>query len=548
MADDGYIQSIDELAERELAAMKPASAKPSRAKKSGRVGATDSEGKPRKQSDILVDIGRTHELFHDAGRTAYALTGNAVYMVDSGGYREVLAEQFLCVTGKGANRNAIGDATATLSSLAKFRGTCHPVWLRVAADGDNVVIDTGEADGSVIIVTASGVRAESVSPVRFRRSGGMLALPRLADPDFSLIWRYLNVSEDYRPLIAAFLLAVFRPSGPYPHLFLDGEQGSGKSTFTKVIRRLTDPSAAPLRAPPKDVRDLLVGALNGWVLALDNLSFMTPQMSDALCRLATGGAISERALYTNTDEVLVEVQRPCIVNGIEDVATRPDLAERGLHVELEMIRDRKAEGTIWRDFDADAPAIFSGLLHGLSQSIRTHRDIDLGRLPRMADFAKWAAAGMEPLGFTADQFMTAYRANIETGLSAGIESSIVGRALMSFIRSRGQWTGTAADLLTALSMSVDESTTRSPSWPKSPRGLSGSVTRLAPALRHHGITVDRPSRSGDSRLWALCNRPIQPSQPSQPSFAGDGHDGHDGQNPVLHDDPAEAYRRAKEGE
>jgi hypothetical protein len=272
---------------------------------------------------------------------------------------------------------------------------------------------------------------------------------------------------------------------------------------------------------------------------------MTPQMSDALCRLATGGAISERALYTNTDEVLVEVQRPCIVNGIEDVATRPDLAERGLHVELEMIRDRKAEGTIWRDFDADAPAIFSGLLHGLSQSIRMHRNIDLGRLPRMADFAKWAAAGMEPLGFTADQFMTAYRANIETGLSAGIESSVVGRALMSFIRSHGQWTGTAAELLAALSASVDESTTRSPSWPKSPRGLSGAITRLAPALRHHGITVDRPARSGDSRSWALCNHPIQPSQPS---FAGDGHDGHDGQNPVLHDDPAEAYRRAKEGE
>lgn len=64
------------------------------------------------------------------------------------------------------------------------------------------------------------------------------------------------------------------------------------------------------------------------VLALDNLSGLDHRLPDALCRLAAGGALSGRKLYTDSDETLIEVQRPVILNGIDDLATRPDLAER----------------------------------------------------------------------------------------------------------------------------------------------------------------------------------------------------------------------------
>ncbi len=550
-ATNRHVANLDEQAERDLARVDKARRVPPTLMRSepDDIAPTDSEGKPRKQADVLVDIGRAHELFHDPGKIAYANVGGRVYAVESPRYREVLAERFLSVTGKGANRNSIGDAIATLASLAKFRGCCHRVWLRTAADGENVVFDT--CDEAVIVVTADGIRTQCQPSVRFRRSDGMLALPKLAEPNFSRLWRYLNVCEEHRPLVAGFLLASLRPTGPFPILFLGGEQGTGKSTATRVLRRIIDPSTAPLRAPPKDVRDLLVGALNGRLLALDNLSYLTPQMSDALCRLATGGAISERLLYTNTEEVLIEVQCPVIVNGIEDVATRPDLAERGLHIELEMIRNRQAEDDFWRAFDADLPAIFTGLLHGLAKAIRDHRDIRIGPLPRMADFAKWAAAGMEPLGFTADDFMRSYRANLETGLSAGIESSAVGRALLGFVRNRGTWTGTAGDLLVALSRSVDESEARSQSWPRSPRALSGIVMRLGPALRHHGIDIERLNRSGNARTLTLCSRADAPSRPSQPSSLSDGGDEHDGRNRALHEVAgcsADDYRRARDAE
>jgi len=480
-----------------------------------------SEGRPRKQVDILVDIGQQHLLFHDRSGMAYAqieIDGHCeVYSIESTAYREVLAERYLYATDRGCNRNSTGDAIATLTSVAKFRGPVADVWLRVAyldSSKEEIVIDMGRRDWRCIVVTAEGWNW-CASPPNFRRAGAPLALPEPAEPNFSLLWKYANVRIEDRPLLAAFLLATLRPTGPYPQLHLTGEQGTGKSTLARVIRALTDPSSSPLRAPPKEVRDLLVGALNGWVLSLDNLSYVTPSLSDALCRLSTGGAISERALYTNTDEVLVEVQRPVIINGIEDLAHRPDLAERALHVELALIQNRQPESIFWRDFYLDAPAIFAGLLDGMSQALRDHASVRIERLPRMADFAIWSAAGMPALGFTSEAFLHSYRTNQSDGMAQGVDSSPVGVALLAMMQTRPSgWTGSAGDLLSFLGTKVSESVTRAQRWPRTPRALAGALKRLAPALRVHGIDVGSTERTAHARGVTLQWLPERPSQPS----------------------------------
>src|SRR5256886_5689169 len=122
----------------------------------------------------------------------------------------------------------------------------------------------------------------------------MLALPvPLPGGALDDLRPFLNVADDgdYR-LLVTWLLAALRPRGPYPVLVLHGEQGSAKSTTARVLRMLIDPNGAPLRAEPHDDRDLMIAATNGWIVALDNLSHLPPWLSDALCRLATGGAFA----------------------------------------------------------------------------------------------------------------------------------------------------------------------------------------------------------------------------------------------------------------
>jgi hypothetical protein len=121
-----------------------------------------------------------------------------------------------------------------------------------------------------------------------------------------------------------------------------------------VLRSLVDPSAVPLRTQPRKEEDLIIAAHNSWLIALDNLSGLAPWLSDGLCRIATGGGFGTRELYTNKDESLIDVQRPTILNGIDDIATRQDLIDRSIIINLEFIPDnkRKEEPEFWQPFNA----------------------------------------------------------------------------------------------------------------------------------------------------------------------------------------------------
>ena len=98
-----------------------------------------------------------------------------------------------------------------------------------------------------------------------------------------MLSKFINVSgRDDFILVAAWLLAALRHGGPYPVLAISGEQGSAKTVLSKIVRSLIDPNAAPVRAAPREERDLFIAANNGHTLAFDNLSDLSPWMSDAL--------------------------------------------------------------------------------------------------------------------------------------------------------------------------------------------------------------------------------------------------------------------------
>src|SRR4029078_4177317 len=179
---------------------------------------------------------------------------------------------------------------------------------------------------------------------------------------------FLNVqSKNDFVLLVAWALAVLRDRGPYPVMGLSGEQGSAKSTLLAILRSLLDPTTAPSRALPREDRDLFIAASNGHVLAFDNVSGLPEWISDTLCRLATGGGFAVRQLYTDGDEVLFDAERPVILNGIEEIVTRPDLADRSLFLALEPIPEdrRRPEQKMGAAFEAERPYILGALLDAM---------------------------------------------------------------------------------------------------------------------------------------------------------------------------------------
>jgi hypothetical protein len=177
-------------------------------------------------------------------------------------------------------------------------------------------------------------------------------------------------------------------------LAISGEQGSAKTILSKMLKALVDPNVAPVRALPREERELMIAANNGYLLAFDNLSNLPAWLSDALCRLASGGSFAVRQLYTDDDEVLFQAARPLLLNGIEDVVSRADLADRGIFLTLAPIGEqrRRSEAELWREFDLARPRILGALLDAAVRGLQTLPDIRLTSLPRMADFALWATA------------------------------------------------------------------------------------------------------------------------------------------------------------
>ena len=249
-----------------------------------------------------------------------------------------------------------------------------------------------------------------------QRPSGNLADPREGIPPLAratALRSFLNVRSDADfVLVIAWTLACLRNRGPYPVMVLSGEQGSAKSTFSAILRALLDPNTAPLRALPREDRDLFIAASNGHVLAFDNVSGLPAWISDTLCRLATGGGFAVRQLYSDQDEVLFDAARPVILNGIEDIVTRPDLADRAVFLMLEPIPEerRRPEQELWTAFEAQRPRILGVLLDAASKGLAMLPQTRLDKLPRMADFALWAAA-CETALWRAGTFWSAYCGN-----------------------------------------------------------------------------------------------------------------------------------------
>lgn len=432
--------------------------------------------------------------------------------------RAIYAEAFPRVSDDGAEMpgsisdKAMTEALPSLEAMVHRRGTetRTPALRSLEADGA-LWIDLGRPDWSLVKVTRQGWQVVTAADVPLIRADAMRALPlpdrAAARSGLEALRRLLNLGQDQQDdfkLVVSWLLGCLWPRGPYPILAIDGEQGSGKSTASRHLRSLVDPNKAALRAPPRSEGDLIVAANAGRVVAIDNVSYIDPEMADVICRLATGGGLSKRRLYTDEDEHLIEVCRPILLNGINSVLSRGDVADRALVVGLRRIADgrRRLEAEIDREFEQAAPGILAALLNGLVEALHYDRGVE-GELPRMADFAAMACRAAPAFGWKPEDVLGAINRNREAANIAVVEGDPISEALRHVVAEHGvkrpegsTWTGTATELLEHINRAVADDVRRERGWPKDATRLSARLKRIAPALRRCGVEVTLPETGG----------------------------------------------------
>ena len=425
------------------------------------------------------------------------------------GLRSWMAAEFYERTGRHCSSDALGQILERLRGQARS-APMHEVWHRVAKVGDEIYVDLGDRDHTIIKICGAGWAIhEGECPAKFRRPNSMKALPMPSkDADWSGLKNILNLQDSDWVLLMSWLSWGLHPKDPHPVLIFNGEHGTAKSKTTELIKRLLDPSKALLLSMPDDAEGLSGHASNRWVLAYDNLSGISTRMSDLLCCVATESGFAKRMLYTDNGESVFSGVRPIVLNGIEALAVRPDLLDRSIIINLQPITDeQRMTNNEWENLlSACESQVFGAMLNALAQGLRRKKNVRPIALGRMADFHVWGHCVESAFGFEPGDFERAYQANRNLLTEVAIDNNATATAILQLLETQ-DFMGSASDLLTKLGTIVSEEQRKAKDWIKSPRVLGRQLVRLAPELRKRGIEIESGFRVNNVRTIVIKKIP-----------------------------------------
>ncbi|MDP9438464.1 MAG: hypothetical protein M3P49_06945 [Actinomycetota bacterium] len=436
---------------------------------------------------------------------------------------------------RSVGKDAIKQARDTLAAKAQIDGEERELHVRSAFHEGAVYYRL--ARGRVWRVDRDGFAEVPDPPVLFRNVRNLQDLPDPAPTgSFAALGEWVNLkgSRDKRMFIS-WLVTTLLPHIPRPMLEATGPEGSGKSTMSRVAKRIVDPSKPEsIRFDP---RDFLQKASHCYVVMLDNERHMPAWISDLLCRLVTGEADSKRSLYTNDDDFIYEMRRSIILNGINTPLDQADARDRTLPVELERIEEYKIEEELWDEFDVERPELLGAMFATLAAAIRIRPFLQRPRKVRLADWASYANAIYVVLGWGKDQFAHDWAGVKDAQVFGTVDGSPIAQAIIAYMEGKPNWEGNATALHEALenvaeSLNLDPK--RNKAWPATPSWMWKRINSVRPTLQALGLKADR--RRDASGTWITIDRVAAARTDAR--NAEDDHGSNDGSNDPFAATPA----------
>ena len=460
-------------------------------------GDSDSDEKSQEQKSISMKAHRlAHELYEfflaeEGDVLAVPLSGPRITLSMDG--RKEFFTKF-CSDYKARFGRTLSDKPYK-EMAASIHGDCQQLpkvkaFIRIAEHEGSTFVDMGDETGRCIRIDSEGWRMEDYSPVLFRRT--KLIAP-LAEPKrggtltgfFDML--NLPVEKSKQSVYLGFLVSFYFPNISHPILYVKGAQGSAKSKVTEFTHRLLDASPVVNRKLPRSLHDWIVTAQASYAISLDNLSSLTPEMSDALCRAATGEADVVRALYENRGIEVFALKRFIALNGVDIGGIREDLQDRIVLMEPPIIQSatRLTDEEVYATFSAVSEEAFGALLNVVVKVKAALPTIRLAESPRMADFARILAALDETYGDLGA--LDGYLEGLNQDAMNHISSDPVLTAIKDVMTE--PWEGTAKDLLDILNRVKPFDDSRG-FFPKTARRVTQILARSGPTFSKIGMKVE----------------------------------------------------------
>ena len=381
------------------------------------------------------------------------------------------------------------------------------IFQRIAQVNNKIYYDLGDPKWTIVEISRNGTQNLSYNeymPV-FRRSSttSQQVKPVFSDENaLDKLTVLLCVSDKDRLIFKIHIVAMFLQDCPIPVLALDGSAGSFKSTIAASIKRLVDPNG-----PKKEdnssfmssnIENLNIQLYNRYMCNFDNVSKITKEMSDLLCRAVNGSSNPKRELYTNSDEIILTYRSKIILNGIAPNLDETDLQERTIWYERIPAGKTKrlTEQEFEEKFQKLLPYVLGKIMKTLCRAIQIYSDVHQEVEPqaRMSDFEVWGEAISRSLGYEKKLFLIEHRDKINRDIVALKDAHPLIDCIVDLMKDCSNYENTMSNLFTRLNDLASNlginTASRFVRFPKQPNQLSKELKVVTPVMQKLGYAIE----------------------------------------------------------
>ncbi len=454
------------------------------------------------EAAIPISYLKGYEVIVDQHGHVYVVTGSKrnrrTYRVGSKKLAKIIRQNARKKDIK-LKRGEIQEIFETLLDFGETDGRRSDVFYRVAPIENGIEIDSGgECHSRFRIGPGEFEIVKEGSEALFHRPEGMFSIKVDGEKgDYKLLYKYLpNVAATDKVLLVVWVAyTIANPklsSVAFLILVLLGDQGTGKTTLSKLLSRIIDPRIVGVQVMPLNLKDLVIAAQHAHLLCFDNLRGFRGSTSDILCVMVTGGAVVLRKLYTDDEQHIVYVHVALILNSLHEIINESDLAQRSLPIRLNPLSesDRVSESKLEHDLDIDLPIIIRGFYELIAKIFRYLPDVEVRHPERMLDSSKWLAALEKVDGAPPGTYQSLYSENLIEAQLESLLANVLAAALFDFAQGRrNTWEGKPTELLIELNDVTPFAMQRSPEWPKNSIALGRRISSLRASLKLQGIEI-----------------------------------------------------------
>lgn len=455
-------------------------------------------------------------LFHDNAKNPYAavvIDGHReVWSIDNSDFNTWLNGLYYSSEKKPAKKDSVSQAKEVLKAKAVFDNKKEISLDTRVSQLENVFwYNLSNDNWQAVSITSGGWEIVDNPPILFKRYRHQISqLYPSKNGDIRKILQYINLRENHT-LFLCWLVCCFVPNIPHAMPIFFGEKGAAKTTACILLKKLIDPSTLETLTLTKKPSSLAVNLQKHWFLPFDNVSRIDEETSDTLCRAITGGGIQQRKLFTDADDYIFTFQKCLALNGINNVASRPDLLDRAILIELSRIESNKRRelSALMKEFENDTPIILGGIFDTLSKAMCLYHKVKLDTFPRMADFARWGYAVGEALGGLGKEFYEQYNDNQEKRNIEILNTDIVATLIVAFMKDKNEWKGLISELYNKLSEMAPQYgiNSKGKGFPAAPNALSRRLNSLKSNLKEASIIYKTSSKMNGTEI-VLTNEKI----------------------------------------